>query len=67
MIRPKSKKFEQLNNLKEKVELKNMVKTQGVLFKKVRLAVLTLDRLLLFNSQSHFLEHKNPRVRKVTK
>jgi hypothetical protein len=64
MIKQKGKKFQQLNSLKEHVELKNVVKTQGVLFRKDRFAVLTIDRLLLFDSQTHYIEQKNPRVRK---
>jgi hypothetical protein len=64
MIKQKGQKFQQLNSLKEHVELKNVVKTQGVLFRKDRFAVLTIDRLLLFDSQTHYIEQKNPRVRK---
>lgn len=63
MIAQKRKNFKQLNSLKEHVELKNVIKTQGVLFRKDRFAVLTFDRFLIFDSQAHYIEQKKPRVK----
>jgi len=51
------------NNKKEHIELKNIIKTQGMFYKKERFAVLTSTRLLIFENQTHFVQKRSPRVK----
>ena len=56
-------KFFIVNNIKEQIELKNVVQTAGALVMRNRYAILTTKRLLLFEKQENFLTKKHPRVR----
>jgi hypothetical protein len=50
------------NNIREQIELKNIVQTNGLLGFKKRYAILTPQRLLLFKDKSFFLKKKPPKV-----
>lgn len=51
------------NNIKEQIELKNIVQTKGFLYLRERFAILTTTRMLVFENKDKFLHKKNPRVR----
>jgi hypothetical protein len=51
-----------LNNIKEQIELKNIVQTKGILGYKKRFAILTPKRLFLFKDKSSFLKKNPPKV-----
>jgi hypothetical protein len=51
------------NNIKEQIELKNIVQTKGRFYFKQRFAILTTSRMLVFENKDKFLHKKNPRVK----
>ena len=48
--------------LNNQIDLLNFVKTDGIFFKKERLAVLDKEKLCLFTDKFHFTQKKKPRV-----
>jgi hypothetical protein len=50
------------NNVREQIELKNIVQTKAILGYKKRYAILTSKRLFLFKDKSSFLKKKPPKV-----
>jgi len=52
-------------SIKEQIQLKNAVQTKGIFGLKKRFAVLTNERLILFETKEDYLVKKNPRVKKM--
>jgi hypothetical protein len=55
-------KSEGLNLKQEEIQLKNIVKTEGFLYRKERFAVLTCYKFLIYKNQYKFIDNKSPKV-----
>ncbi len=50
------------NNIKEQIELKNIIQIKGLFGLKKKYAILTPKRLLIYKNKNHFLSKKSAQV-----